>query len=555
MAIDLNQDQKKKLKELFLNKRYSEFEFEVEKLGKLEQIPFFLIQGYAESKVLNPLSKKADYLKATIILEKIYQKNKSNHEAFYNLIISSLKAEETKYVFRHLIERYEHNKKDLKVIEGLARCHFLLANMNLCTKFFKKLLDLSPKSTVDGGRLTYLASLNYISDIDQKRYFNECKKLDEKYLKYSNFEPYKTNKSYGNKIKIGFISGDLRNHSVNFFLKDLIQKLDKNFFYTIALSNLEISKHDEITKFYQKNFREWHNIYDYEDTILIKFIRSLEIDILIDLNGFTYGNRISVLAARCAKIQIEWMGYNNTTGLENMDFIIADKNMIKKDEEIYYSEKIIYFPKIWNAMYIPDDLPAVNKAPYIKNKIFNYGSFNNFKKISNSTVRVWSKILNNSNSQIYLKNSGGFNEELYNNLLQKFLNHGVEKKKLIFLARSSQKDFLKDYHKIDLALDTFPYTGVTTTFQALLMGVPVLTLKGFNMNSRCGESININLGMKEFIAINEDDYVEKAISFQTDPQLGFLRNNLRSKAIKSSLFDTDNFTKNFGELMKSIIII
>jgi len=555
MAIDLNQDQKKKLKELFLNKRYSEFEFEVEKLGKLEQIPFFLIQGYAESKVLNPLSKKADYLKATIILEKIYQKNKSNHEAFYNLIISSLKAEETKYVFRHLIERYEHNKKDLKVIEGLARCHFLLANMNLCTKFFKKLLDLSPKSTVDGGRLTYLASLNYISDIDQKRYFNECKKLDEKYLKYSNFEPYKINKSYGNKIKIGFISGDLRNHSVNFFLKDLIQKLDKNFFYTIALSNLEISKHDEITKFYQKNFREWHNIYDYENTILIKFIRSLEIDILIDLNGFTYGNRISVLAARCAKIQIEWMGYNNTTGLENMDFIIADKNMIKKDEEIYYSEKIIYFPKIWNAMYIPDDLPAVNKAPYIKNKIFNYGSFNNFKKISNSTVRVWSKILNNSNSQIYLKNSGGFNEELYNNLLQKFLNHGVDKKKLIFLARSSQKDFLKDYHKIDLALDTFPYTGVTTTFQALLMGVPVLTLKGFNMNSRCGESININLGMKEFIAINEDDYVEKAISFQTDPQLGFLRNNLRSKAIKSSLFDTDNFTKNFGELMKSIIII
>jgi len=555
MAIDLNQDQKKKLKELFLNKRYSEFEFEVEKLGKLEQIPFFLIQGYAESKVLNPLSKKADYLKATIILEKIYQKNKSNHEAFYNLIISSLKAEETKYVFRHLIERYEHNKKDLKVIEGLARCHFLLANMNLCTKFFKKLLDLSPKSTVDGGRLTYLASLNYISDIDQKRYFNECKKLDEKYLKYSNFEPYKTNKSYGNKIKIGFISGDLRNHSVNFFLKDLIQKLDKNFFYTIALSNLEISKHDEITKFYQKNFREWHNIYDYENTILIKFIRSLEIDILIDLNGFTYGNRITVLAARCAKIQIEWMGYNNTTGLENMDFIIADKNMIKKDEEIYYSEKIIYFPKIWNAMYIPDDLPAVNKAPYIKNKIFNYGSFNNFKKISNSTVRVWSKILNNSNSQIYLKNSGGFNEELYNNLLQKFLNHGVDKKKLIFLARSSQKDFLKDYHKIDLALDTFPYTGVTTTFQALLMGVPVLTLKGFNMNSRCGESININLGMKEFIAINEDDYVEKAISFQTDPQLGFLRNNLRSKAIKSSLFDTDNFTKNFGELMKSIIII
>jgi protein O-GlcNAc transferase len=554
MVIDLNQDQKKKLKELIINKRYSEFEFEVEQLGKLEQLPIFLIQGYAGSKVLNPLSKKADYLKATIILEKIYQKNKSNLEAFYNLIISSLKAEETKYVLRHLIERYEYNKKDLKVLEGLARCHFLLANMNLCTKFFKELLDLSPKSTIDGGRLTYLASLNYISDIDQTRYFNECVKLGQKYSKYSNFEPYKINKSYTDKIKIGFISGDFRNHSVNFFLRDLIQKLDKSFFCTIALSNLEISRHDEVTKFYQKNFNEWYDIYDYEDKSLIKFIRSLEIDILIDLNGFTYGNRIGVLAARCAKIQIEWMGYNNSTGLENMDFIIADKNMIKKDEEINYSEKIIYLPKIWNAMYVPPDLPAVNEAPHIKNKIFNYGSFNSFKKISNSTVRVWSQILNNSHSQLYLKNSGGFNKELYDNLLQKFLNHGVEKKKIIFLERSNQKDFLKDYYKIDLALDTFPYTGVTTTFQALIMGVPVLTLKGMNMNSRCGESININLGMKEFIASNEEDYVKKAISFQTNTKLNSLRTSLRSKALKSSLFDTDDFSKSFGELMKSLLI-
>ena len=113
---------------------------------------------------------------------------------------------------------------------------------------------------------------------------------------------------------------------------------------------------------------------------------------------------------------------------------------------------------------------------------------------------------------------------------------------------------MKDYYKIDLALDTFPYTGVTTTFQALIMGVPVLTLKGMNMNSRCGESININLGMKEFIASNEEDYVKKAISFQTNTKLNSLRISLRSKALKSSLFDTDDFSKSFGELMKSLLI-
>lgn len=107
---------------------------------------------------------------------------------------------------------------------------FFISKYEFMHKIFKELLDLSPKSTIDGGRLTYLASLNYISDIDQTRYFNECVKLGQKYSKYSNFEPYKINKSYTDKIKIGFISGDFRNHSVNFFLRDLIQKLDKNFF-------------------------------------------------------------------------------------------------------------------------------------------------------------------------------------------------------------------------------------------------------------------------------------------------------------------------------------
>ena len=118
--------------------------------------------------------------------------------------------------------------------------------------------------------------------------------------------------------------------------------------------------------------------------------------------------------------------------------------------------------------------------------IFRYGSFNSFKKISNETIKVWSKILKKSNSELYLKNSGGYNKEVYENLANKFQNEGVDIKKIIFLNKTKSDEFMKDYYKIDLALDTFPYTGVTTSFQSYLMGVPVLTLKGFNMNSRCG---------------------------------------------------------------------
>ena len=553
MKNDLNKDQKIKLKQLFEKKDYSRFEIEVEKLGKIENLPPYLIMGYAGSKTLNPSSKKNDYLISAVLFEQIYSKDKSNLEALYNLIISSLKAETSIYVLKHLYERYEENKEDLKVIEGLARIHFLLGNMDKSVLFFKKLIDLNPSSTIDGGRLTYLASMNYPSGISQSDYFNECIKLGEAFAKNSNFKDFEK-KPFNKKVKIGFLSGDLRDHSVNFFIKDLISKIDKNKFTIFAFSNLELSRHHKIiTSFYQKHFDEWHDVIDHTDEELVKFIRSLELDILIDLNGFTYGNRVNIFAARSAKIQISWCGYNNSLGIKNMDYLIADKNLIKKDEENLYKEEILYLPNIWNAMSIPENLPDVNKLPFNDNEIFRYGSFNSFKKISNETVKIWSKILKKSNSELYLKNSGGYNKEVYENLADKFQNEGVNIKKIIFLNKSKSDQFMKDYYRIDLALDTFPYTGVTTSFQSYLMGVPVLTLKGFNMNSRCGESINKNLGLEEFIANDTKEYIDKAILFQDRKKLSNLRISLRDKVINSPLFDTDKFTKNFSDILIKLI--
>ncbi len=131
MTIDLNKDQKLRLKTLFEKKNYSKFENEVEKLGNLEHLPLYLLMGYAGSKAINPKSKKEDFLKSTVIFEKIYLKDKTKMEVLYNLIISSLKAETTLHLMPHLIEKYQNNKKDLKIIEGIARCHFLLGNMDL----------------------------------------------------------------------------------------------------------------------------------------------------------------------------------------------------------------------------------------------------------------------------------------------------------------------------------------------------------------------------------------------------------------------------------------
>ena len=556
MTIDLNQDQKIKLKRLFESKNYSKFEAQIERLGNFEDLPIFLKMGYAGSKTINSKSKKKDFLKASIIFEKIYSDDNKNLDALYNLILSSLKAEVSIYVLKHLDNFYKLNKENPKIVEGLARIHFQLANMDLSVKYFSELVKLNPIYTIDGGRLSYLASMNYPSNIRQSDYFNECKILSNKFEEYSSFPTYKIENNKNQRLKIGFLSADFKDHSVNYFLKDIISKIDKKKFYLIGLSNLDVSKHHKIiTKYYQKSFDEWFDIFDYSDKDLIDFIRSLNIDILIDLNGFTYGNRINVFAARSAKVQIGWCGYNNSLGIKNMDYLIADKNLIKKEEQNLYSEKIIFFPKIWNAMSKPENLPDVNDLPFKNNEKFKFGSFNSFKKISSDVIKVWSKILKNSNCELYLKNSSGYNKELYDNLKKKFEKEKVDLKNIFFLKRSEKNEFMKDYHKIDVALDTFPYPGVTTSFQAYLMGVPVLTMRGFNFNSRCGESININLGLNKFIAKNNEDYFKKSIELQEKKKLINLRSILRKKVLNSPLFDTDNFSKNlmavFNKVAKS----
>ena len=192
--------------------------------------------------------------------------------------------------------------------------------------------------------------------------------------------------------------------------------------------------------------------------------------------------------------------------------------------------------------------------PYLRKKIFTFGSFNNFQKISSKTIEIWSKILNNTNSRLVLKNSITDNEEVKQNLREKFIFNKVKAEQIHILDfQKDRLDHLSLYNDIDLALDTFPYNGVTTTFESVLMGVPVLTLKGFNFNSRCGESINKNLKLENFIAESYDDYYSKALDFYENLEyLKNLRKVLRSNAISSPLFDNKNFALIFSKKVKKI---
>lgn len=553
--IGLDDNLKKKLKNFYINKKYISFEREIEKLGRFDQLPLFLQSGYAVSKLLNSNSVQKDYLISFSIFKKLLNKYPENNEFLFNFVIASLKVQLFNDAIDALLKKYNSNQNNHKVLESLGRLFLGRGDVDKAIKFFEKLVLLNSKDIVDGGRITYLASLNYLTEISQEFYSKGAFELGEIFERVYFFSKFKHISSNEKKIKIGFVSADLKNHSVGFFLKGLIETINKKEFNISLFSNLEKNQHDAMTTFFKENCHNWYDIKDYSDIKLIELIRSSQIDILIDLSGYTQGNRINIFGARCSPIQILWLGYNNTTGLKNMDYIIADQNLIKESELDLYSEKILFLPKIWNAMKIPNELPDVNILPYNNNSKFHFGSFNNFQKLSKETIKVWSQILNKTDALLFLKTSSDCNEEIIENLKIKFKNENVNLDQIIFLKKKQDYiEHLKDYSNIDVALDTFPWTGVTTSFEAHLMGVPVLTLKGFNFNSRCGESINLNLDQQEFIAQTTHDYIDKAILFLSQKsKLLNLRKNLRKKTINSALFDIDGFTRDFSITLKNLI--
>ena len=550
---DLNQDLSKKFVNYLDNKQYKRLQFEAEMMGEIEDQHPLIIFYYASSLYLNETSENKELLYSSSLFKKVYLSNKKYLMPLYNMIAVSFKTKSFKEVLPLVLKAYEENKNDVKLIEGLARINFYLGNRKESLGLFRKLYEMLPEKKE--GRLPFISSLNYTSGISQEEYLKEClnyNKLLEEKLRIN--DETLLNWKKNDKIKLSFLSGDFRTHSVSHFLKDILNKIDKSRFEVHLISNLKTTDQDDLSDQLKKLANKWYDVEQYSDDELTTFLRSLNLDILIDLSGFTNSNRFEVLIRRCAKIQIEWLGYNNTLGAKNVDYLISDKNLIKSNEHHLYKEKILYLPKVWNALSPPENLPDIlRKSPSDKSD-FTFCSFNNFQKMSDRTINVWSNILKNSGSKLILKDSLKGGEDIKNNVLNKFISRGVKEDQIIFLERQKDRlEHLKLYNKADVALDTFPYPGVTTTYEAILMGLPVLTMKGFNFNSRCGESININVGMPELIANDDEDYLQKALDLKIEKDLNKKYGiNLRNKALASPLFDTEQFTKDIENLLIKI---
>jgi protein O-GlcNAc transferase len=550
----LSQKQKIKLNSLFQQNKFSDLEHEIESISNFKNRSSFLANLLGVVKLKKPSVSQIDFEQARELFKDSYEKDPSYIDAMCNLGHVSLKLRNFDYIFRKLKDFRKKEGYNKKIYETLARIFYFLGDVDDALSLFKEIADRDDLSSE--GAANFLTSLNYSSSFSQTEYLNYCKKINKKFApqdleKLIELQIDKNSKD----LNIGFISPDFRDHSVSEFLFGTLEELKNRGFKIHAFNLRKIEELDPTSHSLMEVFDGWHNLADLSDLDAANEIRKNKINILIDLVGYFSRNRFIIMKYKPAPIQILWLGYINTMGIKEVDYIVADPNLIYDNEKNLYSEKIIKLPNIWNCHSGINFNIASQDPPFLKNNYITFGCFNNSSKITHDVIKTWSRILlKKDNSKIIIKAPSEDSEIAQENILKKFESFNIDGSRILFFKRKKKKkEHYKLYNEVDITLDTFPYPGVTTSMESIWMGVPVLTLKGNNFVSRCGESINLNLKMPELIAKNKDEYVSKALSLSKDiKNLNTIRKSLRQKALDSPLFNIKKFGKQFEEMLKNV---
>jgi len=345
------------------------------------------------------------------------------------------------------------------------------------------------------------------------------------------------------KLKIGFVSGDFQQHPVGFFLLDTLKNLKDKNLELIAYSNSQ--KKDSLSVKLKSHFTNWREITNQSDKKVVNQIREDGIHILFDLSGYSAKNRLPIFINKPAPIQISWAGFLASTGIPEVDYIIGDPYVTPKDNANHFAEKIFCLPNIWCCFSVPEFEVKINEPPAIKNRYITFGCFNNLSKINNEVIALWSKILKAiPKSKIFLKTKQLNDPYVKEKIMNYFKKNNINSNLLILEGSSPRNVLLDTYNKVDIALDPFPYSGGTTSFESTWMSTPVLTKKGTTFVSRTTGSINHNCGMSDWIASDENEYVKKAIKFSANfEQLSKINKSLRKTALESPLFNSLLFAK------------
>lgn len=357
------------------------------------------------------------------------------------------------------------------------------------------------------------------------------------------------------RLRIGFVSGDFRFHSVSYFIGSVLPEMSRNDFELWAYYNY--SRSDSRTAEMKPSFYAWRDIYGLSDSEVERQIREDGIDILVDLSGHTSHNRLAVFAQKPAPVQVSWIGYPNTSGLTQIDYRLTDALADPQGEsDDFYTEHLWRLPHGFLCYWPPTSAPRVAESPSRSLGYVTFGSFNNRQKIGTECVALWVKVLQAiPDSRLLIKSVFGVDERPSRDaLVNQFVSLGISAERIrIESAKASQEEHLAMYNEIDIALDTFPYHGVTTTCEALWMGVPVVSRQGDRHVSRVGVSLLTNAGLEDLIADSDEQFVEIAGQLAADlDSLNAIRGALREVVKTSRLMDGSAMADDLSSAMRQM---
>jgi predicted O-linked N-acetylglucosamine transferase (SPINDLY family) len=353
-------------------------------------------------------------------------------------------------------------------------------------------------------------------------------------------------------LRVGYLSADFWGHSTSFFVEPLLSAHDRTQVEVFCYSNG--ARVDAITKRFQEIADVWRNIVGLTDEAVAKLVSSDGIDILVDLAGHTAGNRLLVFARKPAPLQVTYLGSLTTTSLTAMDCRLTDRFLSSSNSLEWSSETLVRLPSCFVCYRPPADAPAVSPLPALTAGSVTFGSFNNIAKATPAVISLWSDILRQiPGSRLILKDKTFADGAQRTRYLGQLGSNGIEASRIELLPRSSLQEYLAAYGRVDIALDTFPYGGCTTTCEALWMGVPVVTLAGEVSYGRFGVSLLSNLGLEELIAETPEAYVAKAVELASRQEhLAGLRTELRARMAASPLCDAKSLAHAIEEAYRDM---
>jgi len=400
-----------------------------------------------------------------------------------------------------------------------------------------------------------LLAMNYQAEITPGEFLAEARTFGANALRKARPPEHHQNvPDPERRLRVGLVSGDLGLHPVGFFLRNVLENLSPDRLELFAYATVD--RKDTLNESFRRFVPHWcdADVRRLDDEGLVRKIRADGVDILIDLAGHTVKNRLPVFAWKPAPVQVAWLGYFATTGISAMDYILGDRWVLPPEEEFHFVERPWRLPNAYYCFSPPEHEIEVVGLPAMHGGRITFGCFNNLAKINDGVIARWARVLDAvPGSRLMLKTKVLGDPSVAADVRERFARHCVGTDRLVMEGASPRTEYLAAYNQVDIALDPFPFPGGTTSIEGLWMGVPVLTLKGNRFIGHQGETILNNVGLPQWIAADEDEYVAKAASFAADlPALVSLRAGLREQLLASPLCDAPRFARNLEEALRGM---